>query len=147
MRNVIEKKPVNVGRKGRDFESENLQFFDLKRMKDGFLMEQKCRGNSEKTITYYDWNITHFIEYLEAQGLPVDTSVITKEEIKKYIVHLKEVKRWEGLEFVNPEGHLASKSVQTYIRASKGWISWMEDEGYLTHIVSKEIKLPKAIAP
>jgi len=33
------------------------EFFDLQKMKDGFLLEQKCRGDSGETVKYYEGNI------------------------------------------------------------------------------------------
>jgi hypothetical protein len=39
--------------------------FDLKRMQDGFILEQSCRGNSAETVKYYEGNIRRFIEYLD----------------------------------------------------------------------------------
>lgn len=123
------------------------EFFDLQKMKDGFLLEQKCRGNSVETVKYYEGNISRFIRYLEEFKIDTDTSAITKDEIKRYIVYLKGTKKWEKTEFITSDKQLASKSVQTYIRALKAWVSWIEDEGYLDNVVSKDIKLPKASAP
>lgn len=134
-------------RGGRDYQENEVQVFSLEKMKDGFLLEQSCRGNSNATVEYYKGNIYRFVTYLEEQGLATDTSSITKEQIKKHILYLKSAKKWAKTEHIESDEELTSKSVQTYIRALKAWSAWMEDEGYLNEIVSSEIKLPRAVAP
>ncbi len=124
-----------------------IHLFSLEKMKDGFLLEQSCRGNSKATEEYYKGNIDRFVSYLEEQGLDTDTSSITKEQIKKYILYLKTARKWAKTQHIESNGQLTSKSVQTYVRALKAWAAWMEDEGYLNKIVSSEIKLPRATAP
>ncbi len=113
-------------------------------MMEGFLLEQNCRGNSKATVKYYEGNILRFISYLEEQKIGTDTSSITKEQIQKYILYLKNTKKWVKTEKIKSTEQIASKSIQTYIRAMKAWIAWMEEEGYLDRSISAEIKLPKA---
>ncbi len=121
-----------------------IKEFDLQRMMEGFILEQNCRGNSKATVKYYEGNILRFISYLDEQKIASDTSSITKLVIQKYILHLKTSKKWVNSEHIKSEEKIASKSIQTYIRAIKAWIAWMEDEGYLDKNVSTEIRLPKA---
>ena len=130
--------------KGRNYYEDEVEVFDLQRMMEGFLLEQNCRGNSKATVKYYEGNILRFISYLEEQKVDTDTSSITKEQIQKYIVYLKNTKKWVKTENIKSNEQIASKSIQTYIRAMKVWITWMEEEGYLARNVSAEIKLPKA---
>ena len=95
--------------------------YGLEKMKDGFVFEQSCRGNSTATVEYYKGNIDRFVSYLEEQGLDKDTSSITKEQIKKYILYLKNAKKWSKTQRIESDGQLTSKSVQTYIRA----LTWL----------------------
>jgi hypothetical protein len=46
------------------------KYFDLQKMKDGFLLEQKCRGNSEETVKYYDWKF-----FLAVQQAVINDSI------------------------------------------------------------------------
>ncbi len=126
------------------YQDYEIELFDLQTMKEGFLFEQDCRGNSRATIQYYDGNITRFIAYLEEQGLATDTSSISKEQIQKYILNLRNAKKWAKTAHIKSGDYLVSKSIQTYIRALKAWASWMESEGYLEEGIAAEIKLPKA---
>jgi len=128
----------------RMYQDEEFEVFDLEKMKEGFILEQSCRGNSKATVEYYKGNITRFISYIEEQDLNTDTSSITKEQIKKYILYLKNSKKWVKTEYIKSDDNLTSKSVQTYIRALKAWMAWMEEEGYLNSSVSSQIRLPKA---
>ena len=107
-------------------------------------MDQSCRGNSEATIAYYKGNINRFLEYLNDQGLDTNTASVSKDQLKKYILYLKTMKKWRKNEFIESDKLLTTKSVQTYTRAIKVWFSWMEEEDYIEVDVSKEVKLPKA---
>jgi integrase/recombinase XerC/integrase/recombinase XerD len=70
---------------------------------------------------------------------------VSKDQIKKYILYLKKAKKWKDTEFIESDDMLSSISVQTYVRAIKAWISWMEEEGYIIEPVSSGVKLPKAV--
>jgi integrase/recombinase XerC/integrase/recombinase XerD len=128
----------------RNYEEEEIQVFDLQNMIEGFLLEQNCKGNSQATVKYYEGNIIRFDSYLEEQGLDTNTSSITKQQIQKYILYLKSSKKWAKTDHIESSEQLTSKSIQTYIRALKAWVAWMEEEGYLEEGISSEIKLPKA---
>ncbi|MDT3700186.1 MAG: tyrosine-type recombinase/integrase [Thermincola sp.] len=125
-------------------ELKKCDSYDLDKMMDGFLLEQSCRGNSPATMVFYKENITKFIEYFEDQELELSTASITKEEIKKYILHLKSSKKWTKADHIKCNDTLSSKSIQTYLRAIKAWIRWMAEEGYVDSEVATSIKLPKA---
>ncbi len=125
--------------------ASNRKVFSLDSMKEGFLLEQSCRSNTEATIQYYQSNINRFMRYLEENDLEFTTESISRDQIKKYILYLKKSKKWKDTENIESENVLSSISVQTYIRAIKAWISWMEEEGYVEGPVSSGIKLPKAV--
>lgn len=139
-------KKSNISRKlqRKLYQDYEIELFDLQTMKEGFLFEQDCRGNSRATIQYYDGNITRFIAYLEEQGLVTDTSSISKQQIQKYILYLRNTKKWAKTAHIKSGDYLVSKSIQTYIRALKAWAAWMESEGYVEEGTSVMIKLPKA---
>lgn len=123
----------------------NRKAFSLDSMKDGFLLEQSCRSNTEATIQYYQGNIDRFMRYLEETDQEFTTASISKDHIKKYILYLKKAKKWKDTEYIESDDVLSSISVQTYIRAIKAWVSWMEEEGYIEGPISSGIKLPKAV--
>ena len=99
------------------YQDYEIELFDLQTMKEGFLFEQDCRGNSRATIQYYDGNITRFIAYLEEQGLDIDTSSISKEQIQKYILYLRNTKKWAKTAHIKSSEYVVSKSIQTYCKS------------------------------
>lgn len=125
--------------------ASNRKVFSLDSMKEGFLLEQSCRSNMEATIQYYQGNIDRFMRYLEENGQEFTTENIFRDQIKKYLLYLKKAKKWKDTEYIESDDVLSSISVQTYIRAIKAWISWMEEEGYIEGPVSSGIKLPKVV--
>lgn len=114
----------------------------LEQLKEGFLLEQACRNNSKRTIQYYSENINRLIVHLQEQGIS-DADGLTKESIQRYIMHLRGAKKWSGMAQETSDG-ISSKSLQTYVRAIKVWLTWTYQEGYINDPSVINIKLPRA---
>lgn len=94
-----------------------------------FMIDQRVRGNSAKTIVYYNVVLTMFSDYAGAD-LPV--SDITLRMCKEYYLHLVEDKS------VN------SVSIQSYIRGLRSFLRWLYDSEYIETNICERFKLPKA---
>lgn len=113
---------------------------------ESFLLEQKCRGNSDQTVKYYEHGIKKFIAFLEINGYEGDVSCINNDIIRSYILYLKNVKKWESSNHINAKKEpITSVSVQSYTRALKSFVSWLESENYIIEGIAHRIKLPKAV--
>ncbi len=123
-------------------QTKNVKRISLQSLKDAFLVEQACRNNSRKTITYYNENISRFVDHCATIGIeePVD---LNKSAVQKYILFLRESKKWAGMPQETGDC-ISSKTLQTYTRAIKVWLSWLFDEGYISDSALLSIKLPKA---
>ena len=94
----------------------------------GYIIEQKIRGNTVKTIRYYNVSIGEYIKYIGDSQLLEN---ITLAELNNYYMYLY-------------DKELASSTVQTYIRALRAFLRWCYDEEYITINLSDKMKLPKA---
>lgn len=100
---------------------------------DEFLLEQKFRNNSEKTISWYTDNLDSFFSWLNSDEI----SELSLENYKKYGVYLHEtVKKHNG-------DKLADSSVQGCLRAVKAFYNFAIEQQYIGDF-SKKLKLPKA---
>ena len=96
---------------------------------DSFLLDQRVRGNSIKTVDYYAFSLGLFSEYF---GSDSSVSDITLAACKKYYLYLVENK------------NVNSVSVQSYIRGLRTFLKWLYDEKLIDENICQKFKLPKA---
>ena len=96
---------------------------------DSFLLDQRVRGNSIRTVDYYAFSLGLFSEYF---GSYSSVSDITLATCKKYYLYLVENK------------NVNSVSVQSYIRGLRTFLKWLYDEKLIDENICQKFKLPKA---
>ena len=101
---------------------------ELQQAFDIFVVEQKVRGNTSKTIRYYMQSVGRYIAFV---GSPILLSEIDLQGLRAYYIHLT-------------EQNLSSTTIQTYIRALRAFLRWCSDEEYLNVNWAEKFKLPKA---
>lgn len=94
-----------------------------------FKLDQRSRGNSEKTLIYYDSSLSHFGTFF---GIKSDLSTLDLTLCQNYVVHLL-----NGLK-------LNSVSIQSYVRALRSFLSWCFDNNIIATDICYRFKLPKA---
>ncbi|NLN48440.1 MAG: tyrosine-type recombinase/integrase [Clostridiales bacterium] len=92
-----------------------------------FLIEQEVKGNTEKTRDNYKTYLGYFQDYI---GKDTNIKELDAGKLNDYSLSLKNGKRSQA-------------TVQTYIRHTRAFIGWLENEGYVENLHSK-FKLPKA---
>jgi integrase/recombinase XerC/integrase/recombinase XerD len=113
----------------------------LKTAFDSFILDQRLRGNTEKTIRGYQGFLTRFINWHTANGI-TDLAALSLHDIQQYRLHL-DTKPAER----NGGEHLTRRSVQTYMRHIKVFLTFCHAEGFLLEPLHQKIKLPKAERP
>ncbi len=93
-----------------------------------FVITQKLKGNSEKTISYYKSCISPFIQYF---GKDFDISLLSVSNVREYSLHLK-------------DRNISSNSFKTYLKGIKAFLTWIYTEEYITVNLGEKLKLPKA---
>lgn len=99
-----------------------------------FLLEQKFRNNSKRTLEYYEENLTRFFNWLESD----DILSLSTDKWKEYGVYLhdKATKR-------NGDRYSES-SIQGSMRATKAFYNYGIEQGVIDDKVIRQLKLPKA---
>lgn len=92
-----------------------------------FLIEQRSRGNSAKTIEYYS-SVLRFFQDFAGDVL---LSELRLQLCRDYYVYLS-------------DNDLKSVSVQTYIRGLRAFLSWLFACGYIPDDLCSRFRLPKA---
>jgi len=94
-----------------------------------FLLEQRCKGNSPKTIDYYNGAFKIFTNYYDGNN---DIESITVPLLRKYTL------------FLGEDGVRTSTTIQSYVRALRAFLTWCYNEEILSTNLSEKYKLPKA---
>lgn len=97
-----------------------------------FMLEQRVRGNSPKTLLYYQHSLDLFSEFL---GSDIEMEEITVKRLKQYYIFLQE------------RGTLCSVSIQSRIRALRAFLAFCYTEGYISTNLTERFKLPRAKRP
>ena len=93
-----------------------------------FLIEQKIRGNSSRTVRNYEVQLNYFADFA---GRDFDMNELTVELCRSYYLHLT-------------ERDLTSVTVQTYIRQLRAFLNWLYRFDYMRLDICARFKLPKA---
>lgn len=95
---------------------------ELNELYNKFINEKKSYCE-EKTITYYEENLTKFIEYVADQELTRDIYI-------NYIYDLRK----RGIK---------NTSIRTYCRAIKAFSNWLYENEYISKDITLRVKLPR----
>ena len=92
-----------------------------------FILEQRVRGNSSATVSYYRNVLTYFSEFTGN----VDVTLLTLQRCREYYLFLA-------------EDDINSVSVQSYVRGLRAFLRWLYDSEYINQNICAKFKLPKA---
>ena len=101
---------------------------DLQHAIDDFLLEQRFRGNSVKTVQYYENSLGRLRQFTSSD-LPLAN--VTIPLLRCYYSSLT-------------ERGLSSVTIQSYIRALRSFLTWCFEQDYIEVNLSAKFKLPKA---
>lgn len=96
-----------------------------------FLFEQRVKGNSAKTVIWYEDNVAEFIKWLESD----DLESLNLQHYKEYIVYLNNYIKRNG-------DKLASSSINSKARAVRAFYNYAID-CELIHDISRKLTVPK----
>jgi integrase/recombinase XerC/integrase/recombinase XerD len=113
----------------------------LKNALASFILEQKLRGNTEKTIKGYQWFIGRFVFWLESQKI-YDLPGVALVHVQQYQLHLgsKEAERCGGRK-------LTKRTIQTYMKHIRTFLVYCHNEGFMSEALHQRLRIPKAERP
>ena len=103
-----------------------------------------AEGKSERTIELTRLALCKLERFIEENGLPTDLELIGPQEMRAFILHLKELRRFTHHPYTKLQDDcLSGHTVNTYLRAIRAaWNRWV-DEGLLQSSPFERVKLPK----
>ena len=109
-----------------------------------FELYNKTEGKSPKTIDWYNQTLKQFRYFLIESDKSTELSELGEPEAREFILYLQEKRRWSGNPYVKDQGKLASITIQTHIRALRGFFNWLYREGYATEHWLARLRPPRA---
>lgn len=91
-----------------------------------FTITQKIKGNSDKTIEYYNNILQYFVDFIG----DVDTDNIKLSDLHNYYIQ-------------QSQRNITSVTVQSYMRGLRAFLNWCYDEEYTSVRLTDKFKLPK----
>lgn len=93
-----------------------------------FIIDQRVKGNSSLTITYYERSLNLFLSFLG--DIPIEN--LTLPLCKQFVI------------FLQNDSSKGSVTVQTYVRGVRAFLSWLYVNDYIDFCLTEKFKLPKA---
>ncbi len=104
-----------------------------------------AEGKSQRLTEWYRYGVTYYARWLQKQGLSATLENFTLDRVRAYILHLKERGTFEDHPVMAPsDAHLSDYTIGSYVRALRGFASWLYAEQYTTTHVLERLKVPKA---
>ncbi len=72
-----------------------------------------------------------------------DITKLEADDLRRFIVYLRQKKKWSGLPHVKDE-KLGATTINTYVRALKGFFNWLERESIIEVNPFSKVPTPKA---
>ena len=104
-----------------------------------YSLDVRAKGGSEETIQHTTMVIKFFTDFI---GGIDDVTKLEGDDLKRFIVYLRQKKKWSGLPHVKDE-KLSATAINTYVRALKGFFNWLEQESIIEVNPFSKVPTPK----
>jgi len=105
-----------------------------------FILDQRLKGNTDKTIRGYQGFLGQFINWLFKCGIE-DITVLELEHVRKYQLYI------DSRNCDNKNQKLTKRTVRTYMRHIRIFLAFCYAENMINEPIHLKIKLPKAEKP
>lgn len=104
-------------------------------------------GKSPKTVSWYSDILHSFGKHLDTRCQPQNLSSFTIENVRSYVLYLRQRSKYEGHPYTPKQKTLLSpKTIQCHVRGLKAFSTWLNLEDYTKTNILSNLKLPKAPA-
>ncbi|HEX2348889.1 MAG TPA: hypothetical protein VHI51_10700 [Ktedonobacterales bacterium] len=105
----------------------------LSQLSDLLATEKAASGKSAPTVTWYRGAIRRYSDWLVEQELEPTLANFTLEHVRAYIVALQQTQARDLHPTQPTENYpIADSSINSYVRALRGFSSWLYEENYTT---------------
>jgi len=133
--------------RNRRWEEVEKDSVELSALARHFGFYNRTEGKSPKTIDWYNQALTLFHRFLIESEKSTNLGDLHEPEVREFILYLQDRRRWSDNPYVvKNRGKLAAITIQTHIRALRGFFNWLYREGYTSENRLARLKPPKAPA-
>ncbi len=117
----------------------------LSELLEGYCLSARSEGKSPSTIAIVEASVRYLDEFLTSHDLSINIADIGVEELRRFVVYLRERPRFAHHRFTHPQGgHLSGHTVNGYMRALQSFWSWLKREDLIDTNPFDRLKIPKA---
>jgi len=117
----------------------------LDKFLEGYHLSAQSEGKSPSTIAIVVASVRYLDQFLTSHNLSTNVSDIGVEELRRFIVYLRERSRFARHRFTKPQGgHLSGHTINGYLRALQAFWSWLAREDFIQENPFARLKIPKA---
>lgn len=118
---------------------------DLPTLLEGYRLSSRSEGKSPNTIAIVESSVRYLHDFLDSRNLPSGIDTVGVQELRQFIVFLREQPRFARHRFTRPQGgHLSGHTVNGYLRALQAFWSWLKREDFIQSNPFNKLKIPKA---
>ena len=111
-----------------------MKITTISELYEEFLLEQKFRNNSNRTLEFYKENLSRFFDWLKSDEL----LLLSTDKWKEYGVYLHDTATKKNGD------KYSEASIQGCMRAVKAFYNYGTEQGVIDDKVFRQLKLPKA---
>ncbi len=112
---------------------------------EGYSLCARSEGISENTILLTRRTVSYFKNFMVRSGLSTNVKSIGVSEIRSFILHLKEARRFEFHPLIKSHDRkLTGHTINCYLRSISAFWSWLLREGFIDSNPFAKTKIPKA---
>jgi len=116
----------------------------LERLARHFEAYNRSEGKSHQTVIWYSRVVGYFGDYLKERQLTDTLDNLSVDLVRDFVLHLQTRRKWPDRQCHLAEQNLRAISVQTYVRALRGFFNWIYREGYTRENILANLRPPKA---
>jgi len=118
---------------------------ELSNLIEGYALCARSEGKSENTVQLNRRAVGYLKDFLERVGLTTNVKLIGVNEIRSFIIQLKEAQRFEYHPLIKSHDRkLAGHTINCYLRSISAFWSWLFKEGFIDSNPFARVKIPKA---
>jgi site-specific recombinase XerD len=103
-----------------------------------------AEGKSQRLADWYGYGVNYFGRWLQEQGLEPVLQHLSLDNVRAYIIALQHRDAYEHHPTMPNEGkRLSDYTIATYIRALRGFSTWLYEEQYTKENILARLQIPK----
>lgn len=116
----------------------------LERLGELLAHEKAAANASKQTLIWYAGTLRRYGEWLVSQDLAPTLANFTADLVQHYVLELQQQQAREYHPYMLPKDKpLSDHSINSYVRALRGFASWLYAEGYTREHILARMKAPK----